>query len=436
MEQPPTTPAGGPGWSQQPQFEPGNRMPPHEPDKLSVDDQETLRQSQRERRQRLYERNPTRQMKEGMMAGSEQMLGSWPRFRGPDEASSSTVTVGPIPPKGGMPPNQIPPVRETAITPGPMTQGPMTPTAPPIRSPMTPRGMSPMNVQMIPQNPMMGGPGYIQRHFDPNTGQWVHTNTGPGAHTPLRHLPPQGMMAQQNMGQFNHMEQFPGMQQQPPEPPQPPPKTTKKRTKKKKEKPPATPAPMDPQVNLENLPPHLRFGGPQNAAAPPEFQGTAPGHPPGFDYNEQFRQAMHMPGLPNSLTKNFKQGNSPMLKSPQGLELDRPKSLNISNNSPSGTPKSMPNTPNKAGGVSKNASPLIKTEDFPGAAEMADSQQQMQQKQAIRIALEQRKSHLISQQQQQQAMVMPSSLHMPMNVPQFVQVTVNCLIKHCIKWRN
>ena len=397
-------------------------MPPQEPDKLSADDQETLRQSQRERRQRLYERHPTRQIKEGTMAGSEQMMGSWPRFRGPEEGSSSTVTVGPIPPKGGMPPNQIPPVREAAIT--PMPQGPMTPTAPPIRSPMaTPRGISPMNVQMIPPNAMMGGPGYIQRHFDPGTGQWVHTNTNPGAHTPLRHLPPQGIMAQQNMVQFNHMEQFAlqqqqQQQQQAPEPPQPPPKATKKRTKKKKEKPPPTPAPMDPQVNLESLPPHLRFGGPQNNAAGPEFQGTAPGHPAGFDYNEQFRQAMHMPGMPNQLTKSFKQGNSPMLKSPQGLELDRPKSLNINNNSPSGTPKSMPNTPNKSG-VSKNSSPLTKTDDFP--VDLADSQQQMQQKQAIRIALEQRKqqqSHYMSQQ-----MVMPSNFHLPMNVSQFVQVS-------------
>ena len=233
---------------------------------------------------------------------------------------------------------------------------------------MTPRGMSPMNVQMMQQmqNPVMTPQGYM-RHFDHNTGQWVHS----GAHTPLRHLPPQAIMAQQNMG-MSYMEQY--NMQQTPEPPQPPPKP-KKRTKKKKEKAPVveTPTPMEPQVNLENFPPHLRFGGNQNAGGP-EFQGP-PGHGPGsFEYNEHFRQSMQMPGIPNPLTKNYKPGNSPLLKSPQTADMERPKSLNINSNSPSGGPKSHPDTPNK--GLSKNCSPLTKTEDFPPDSAEAHQQQQ------------------------------------------------------------
>ena len=64
-DQPPATIAGG--WPQQ--FD-GNRMPAQDPEKLPMDDQELLRQSQRERRQRarLYERHPTanRHVKEGV----------------------------------------------------------------------------------------------------------------------------------------------------------------------------------------------------------------------------------------------------------------------------------------------------------------------------------------------------------------------------------
>lgn len=401
--QPAAMPAAGtPGWQQQ-QFENSRMVNPAESEKLSLEDQKMLRQSQRDRRQRLYERHPAnRQIKEGMLTTTDPMIGGWPRFRGPEDASNTTVNVGPIPPKGGIPPHMTG-NRDGAMTQGPMTPGPMTPGA--IRSPMTPRGMSPMNVQMIPQGAMMTGGGFIQRHMDPNTGQWIQS--GPGAHTPLRHLSPQAIMAQQQAmdGSYNHiMDQF-GMQKAP-EVVQPPPKT-KKRSKKKKEKTPVEPhPPIDPQVNLEHLPPHLRIG--------PQAQSPAgPGHP-GFEYPDHFRQ--NIPGVPNPLAKNFKQANSPLLKSPStGVEMERPKSLNISSSPTTTAPKSHPNTPNKAS-ASKNSSPLIKPEDF--GPESNDSQ--LQQKQAIRIALEQRKQQQHNFYMNQQQMMMSS--HMAMTIPQFVQV--------------
>eukprot|EP00116_Pleurobrachia_bachei_P011882 sb/3472144/ len=155
------------------------------------------------------------------------------------------------------------------------------------------------------------------------------------------------------------------MQQQapPPPPPDPPaPKPTKKRTKKKKEK----VAPVEPQmdqVNLENFPPHLRFGA---RTTPPEFQmggpmaALPPGAAPNFEINDHLRQTAHLTGgMPGN---KFKQSNSPLLKSPSGVELERPKSLNLNNSPSGGTPKSNPNTPNK---TSKNSSPLTKPDDYP-----------------------------------------------------------------------
>ena len=258
-----------------------------------------------------------------------------------------------------------------------------------------------------------GGPGYIQRYFDQATGQWMHTGVA-GAHnsSPLRHLPPQAIMAQQQGMGYNHMEQFAMQQQQQqqqhtPDPPTPAPKT-KKRTKKKKEKAPPVEAPMDSSVNLENFPPHLRFGG-QQVPTSGDYQVNPPSGAQ-FEYNEHMR-SMQMPGLPNSVTKR----NSPLLKSPSTADMERPKSLNLNSISPS-TNKSLPGTPNK-GINSKNSSPRVKTEEFGGDVMDAQSQQ----KQALRIALEQRKQHQ-SQFLSQQQMMIPSNLHYPMNVAQFVQV--------------
>ena len=349
------------------------------------DQAEMIRQNHR--RQRLYETQHRRQpgKSEMLPAGADHV---WNRFPRPDEGS--TVTVGPIGPGAK---------RENPGTPGPMSQTP-------VRSPMNPRGYSPMGPMMHP-NAMVTNPNYI-RQFDHHSGQWI---TGPNSHNPLRHLPPQAVMQHQNMpagastipGQATFVDQYGGVHPMTPEaqPPQPP--KTKKRTKKKKEK--VSPSPVDSQVTLENFPPLLRFGTAQPSPSAMEF-------PHNMEYSEQFR---------NNMNSKFAKANSGMMKSPKSEPLERPKSLNISN-SPNSTNKSHPNTPNK--GNSRNSSPRInKPEDM--ANDIVEPQ--MQHKQNLRLALEQKKqqSNYVGRPQ-----ISLQSLHFPLNTLQFVQVKPSYILMY------
>ena len=342
--------------------------PSGDPDK----DAELRRQTQL--RQRLYER----QMSKGEMVQVERERSAmlWQRFGRPDDNPSATVTVGPIPSGSAGTPNLVPsaggPMTPGPMTPAPMTPGPMTPGhmtgGPMTPGPMTPGpNQSPMSMAPSPMNPvgvqMIHQPGpMMMRHYEqPHSGQWSHT----GASTPLRHLPPQGMPPP---GHPNYMEYM--AQDQPP--PTPGPAKPKKRQKKKKEKvtEPEIPIP-EPQVNLENLPPHLRFGNPQAPPIPQQGDFPPPSPAPGMAYPEQYRQGMA--GMQNPYNKP---GTSPMMKSPGGLpaDLDRPRSLNIAN-SPSTSQKSHPGTPNKA---SRTSSPGTKPE-FAGERGPETMGQQQQQ---------------------------------------------------------